>query len=120
MSSPRTSSRPRRNPFYVLLVISGLAFTITACAYGVLTVKQLRRYETSDVVMRRDEEFISFMRQYGTTLLVGELIALGMLTCAAIGLDRYFEPDVPRSRASSQQHRGKGPSDESEPNPPAP
>ena len=27
----------RKNPFYVLLVVTGLAFAITACGFGVMT-----------------------------------------------------------------------------------
>lgn len=77
------------NPFYPLLVIAGMAFSVTACAYGVLTVKMLDPIGAEEV---RQEEagMLSFLDRHGMTLLLSELGALAVLTVAAIGTDDYW------------------------------
>ncbi len=89
-------NRKRVNPFYVVLVLVGVAFAVTACAYGVMAVKQLH---ASDLQLpgqddkrlpSADAGFIQFMDQHGNRLLVVELAALGLATFAAMGTDRFW------------------------------
>ena len=72
------------NPFYPALVVVGTAFAISACAYGVMTVRKL------DPMAGDDRGLVEFLDEYGLVLLVGELIVLGLLTFAAIGSDDYW------------------------------
>jgi hypothetical protein len=77
------------NPFYPLLVAAGLAFSITACAYGVMTVKMLHPAGAEEV-RQADAGLLQFLDRHGMTLLLSELGALAVLTVAAIGTDDYW------------------------------
>jgi hypothetical protein len=77
------------NPFYILVMITGTLFVLTACAYGTMTVRQLHS-ATHDVSLSA-EAWQTWMQRHGTTLLVVELVALGLLTAAAIGTDDYWQ-----------------------------
>jgi hypothetical protein len=75
-----------RNPFYALALLLGLAFTITACADGVLMMKTNR----AGTLPRPGEPGFALMDlldRHGTAILAGELIGLGLCTMAAIRLD---------------------------------
>lgn len=76
------------NPFYVLLVLVGSAFLVTALAYGVMTVRLSRpgggAADSSPALMQ-------LMRERGGTILLTELAVLGVLTVAAISTDDYWE-----------------------------
>jgi hypothetical protein len=77
------------NPFYPLLVIVGVAFSITACAYGVMTVKMLQPAGAEEV-RQADTGLLPFLDRHGMTLLLSELGALAVLTFAAIGTDDFW------------------------------
>jgi hypothetical protein len=77
------------NPFYPLLVLAGIAFAVTACAYGVMTVKMLQPAGAAEV-RQAGGGVLFFLDQHGLTLLIGELGALGALTFAAIGTDDFW------------------------------
>jgi hypothetical protein len=77
------------NPFYPLLVIAGVGFAITACAYGVMTVKMLQPAGAAEV-RQAGGGLLFFMDQHGLTLLLSELGALAVLTVAAIGTDDFW------------------------------
>jgi hypothetical protein len=72
------------NPFYALLIVVGVAFAISACAYGVMTVRGL------DPQRAEEGGLVGMMDQYGLTILVVELVLLGLLTLLAIGTDDYW------------------------------
>ena len=74
-------SKPK-NPFYILLMIVGTAFALTASAYGVMTVRMTR----AAVATPGDE----FFDTYGLWLMGGELPLLTVLTFAAISTDDYW------------------------------
>ena len=73
------------NPFYVLLVIVGVAFTLTSCAYGVMMFKTTQPLARVD--MGGPEGLLGFLNVYGGRLLGGELLALAVATFGAIALD---------------------------------
>lgn len=73
------------NPFYVLLIVVGVAFTLTACAYGLMMFKATR--SVGGVDLGPPEGLLGWMNAYGARLLTGELIALGVTTIGAIILD---------------------------------
>jgi hypothetical protein len=98
-------SRKRRNPFYWLLVAAGVAFSVTACAYSVMAVRQLHAADATtlglDAHLANSEagsgngissggRLMEFLRSHGDRLLIGELAVLGLATCAAIGSDSYW------------------------------
>jgi len=76
------------NPFYALLVLLGIAFTITACAYTVMSFRanklDLNPQENAD-----DEGLMNLLRQRGGTIMAIEVALLGVTTVAAIGLDQF-------------------------------
>ena len=79
------SNRRHTNPFYVLVVIVGILFTLTASTYGVMTVKQTRpssRQMPSPLIM--------LMQRHGLTIMIVELSVLAIATVAAIGTDQYW------------------------------
>ena len=83
-------TRKRVNPFYVLLLVAGIAFCITACAYGVMSVKQLHAPHTPTDQMIADAGFVQFMDQRGATIMVIELAVLALATLGAIATDSYW------------------------------
>jgi hypothetical protein len=95
------------NPFYPLLVAAGLAFSITACAYGVMTVKMLHPAGAEEV-RQADVGLLPFLDRHGMTLLLSELGALAVLTFAAIGTDDFW------TRRADEGDQGKGTGDQGE------
>ncbi len=83
------SKKPKSaNPFYPVLLVVGIVFSVTACAYGVMTVNLLSPAQ----VMGGETEngFVAFLDRHGTTLLLAELGVLAVVTFAAIGTDDYW------------------------------
>ena len=82
VQQPGMPKRKPKNPVYVLLMIVGTAFALTATAYGVMTVRLQRAVEASS----GDQFFDS----YGMWIMGVELTLLTLLTFAAIGTDDYW------------------------------
>ena len=87
--------QPRKtsNPFYAALVLFGILFTVTACAYVVMTIHQAQ-----PTLSAPTDGLISFLDNHGTQLMMVELGLLAIAACAAIGTDGYWS----RSEASTQ------------------
>lgn len=79
------------NIFYVPLLLGGVVFLITACAYG-LMVYQTQRLEASQWGggSGSGAGLIAFMNEYGTGLLLGELAVLAVATIGTIAWDRFW------------------------------
>ncbi len=76
------------NPFYPVLLVVGVVFAVTACAYGVMTVNLL---STAQVMGSSPESgFVTFFDAHGVTLLMSELGVLAVVTFAAMGTDDYW------------------------------
>jgi len=89
------------NPFYGALLVVGVVFAITACAYCVMTVRGLEP--------RPDEQgLMGVMSQHGLTILVVELVLLGVLTFAAIGTDEYWTRRAGQELGFRQRESGIG------------
>ena len=71
-----------KNPFYLLLLVVGTAFAITACGYGAMTVRMIEPHQFT----AGDR----FFDAYGLWLMVGQLGLLAVLTFLAIGTDDYW------------------------------
>lgn len=77
------------NPFYFLLVIAGVVFTLTACAYGVMTVRDLR----ATAPPAADEPggpLLDLLRRRGFEILMAEIGVLAVTTVGAMGTDDYW------------------------------
>jgi fumarate reductase subunit D len=77
------------NPFYVLLVIAGVAFGITACAY-VLMIVVMKDPSQAAAVRDSGEGLIHFMDKHGLRVMIVEIIVLAVATFAAIATDGYW------------------------------
>lgn len=75
------------NPFYVLLMILGVIFAITACAYGVMTVKMSTAEGISD---SSGAWLLEFMNEYGLITLSVQLALLALASFAAMATDSYW------------------------------
>jgi hypothetical protein len=85
-------SRKSANPFYALLIVVGLAFVVTAAAYGVMAVRESRAAATGERVA--EHALIQWMHEHGNTALVAELALLGVCTFGAIGTDEFWQRRV--------------------------
>jgi hypothetical protein len=74
------------NPFYVLVVILGVVFLITACGYGTMTYRAIAPNAPRDGA---PHPWMDFLDRNGMQLLGGELVALAAVTFGAMWLDRY-------------------------------
>ena len=92
--------RSRLNPFYVVLVVVGIAFTITASAYGVMAFTDIRGGEIVAGGEDRPppsawgEATLAFMREHGDLTMLIELALLAAATFLAIGTDDYWSRDT--------------------------
>ena len=80
-------SRLRGNPFYVAVLVVGIVFSLTACAYGVMAFRQLR----PDLAAEAPHGLLAWMAQHGDRLLIGELLLLTLATVGAIQTDRFWQ-----------------------------
>jgi hypothetical protein len=84
------------NPFYTLLVVVGVVFAITACAYGVMTVRGLDPHRVGEGGL------VSLMDRHGMTIMIVEIALLAVLTVAAIGTDEFW---TRRAQGIGKAHR---------------
>ncbi|MCO6454010.1 MAG: hypothetical protein J5I93_01740 [Pirellulaceae bacterium] len=89
------TTRAAANPFYVVLVAVGVLFVITACAYGVMT---LRGIEPAESAAGEPHQLMELMDRHGFTLLMVELSVLALATFAAIGTDHWWTARQARLR----------------------
>ena len=78
-----------RNPFYVLLLIVGIVFLITACGYAVMAARGIDP-TTSAATSSSGEWLMDFMDLHGSTLMIVELGLLGVTAFAAMATDQYW------------------------------
>jgi hypothetical protein len=89
------------NPFYAVLIVAGIAFAITACAYGVMTFVSLRGAEAGQNPAALNSSVGKFMNDHGEALLGGELLLLAVATVGAISTDRYWQRRADDRRQNS-------------------
>lgn len=77
------------NPFYPVLLVVGVAFAITASAYGISAAQLIEPGQTDDL-SESGFGLVQFMDRYGVTLMMWELGALAVATFAAIGTDEFW------------------------------
>lgn len=76
------------NPFYVLTAVAGVAFTITACGYGLLMLRSNRAAQTSEP-LATPHPLMNLLDQHGILILAIEVGLLAVASVAAIMLDHY-------------------------------
>jgi hypothetical protein len=77
------------NPFYVILVVAGVVFCLTACAYGVMTVRGIEP-DVSTTTANRASGLMAVMDKHGMAIMSIELIVLAIATVAAIATDQFW------------------------------
>ncbi len=82
------------NPFYVLTAVAGVAFTMTACGYGLVDAPRSRAAASSASPSRRrirkcGTRLMNLLDQHGILILAVEVGILAVASVAAILLDHY-------------------------------
>ena len=97
-------AKPREpiNPFYVASGILGVAFTLTACAYGVLMLQANRGMMRSDSI-GQEHPLLSLLNTHGVAILAVEVLLLGFVSVAAIVLDHYRGRRAIRKQSSGDR-----------------
>jgi len=96
------ASQPKpTNPFYVVLLIAGVFFVVTACSYFVMTIKG-RDMSLSGQEDPSSQRFVEIVDRYGFAALMIELGVLAGATFAAIGTDEYW---TRRAEREAQQRQ---------------
>jgi hypothetical protein len=81
-------SKKSANPFYLLLVVFGISFVMTATAYCVMAVRATKSTTDSPSA---PHPLMAWMHEHGDTALMTELALLGVCTFGAIGTDEYWQ-----------------------------
>jgi hypothetical protein len=87
-----------------MLVVVGIAFTVTACAYGVMSVRKIDPGRDPGP-MARGGKLTEWLDQHGAALLLAELAVLAVIVLAAVGADAHR-----RRRAERDGERESEPS----------
>jgi hypothetical protein len=80
------------NPFYAALIVFGVAFTVTACAYALMMVRatQPMPADSADSASSLGETgLMKVLDERGMEILGVEVLLLAVATVGAIGLDQY-------------------------------
>lgn len=89
------------NPFYGLLLVAGIAFAMTATAYGVMAFRDARPPAAGAAGNSAPTEhpLMAWMSRHGEKTLMAELTLLAVFTFGAIGTDDYWQ------RRNTLRHR---------------
>jgi hypothetical protein len=81
------------NPFYGLILVTGIVFALTAMSYGVMAFREARPPAAADdaVAVPANHPLLAWMSRYGEKALMSELALLAVFTFAAIGTDDYWQ-----------------------------
>lgn len=82
-------SKKSANPFYAILILAGLAFVVTAAAYGVMATRESRAAVSGKPA--EEHALMKWMHDHGDAALLCELAVLGIATFAAIGTDEFWQ-----------------------------
>lgn len=88
----------------MLLVIVGLAFLISACAYGIMAYGAVWGVERDGGSGRG---LMQFMDEHGAILLGVELALLGLFTVGAIGTDEFWQRRAAREIDANENDGGE-------------
>src|SRR5262245_15736813 len=86
------------NPFYVLLVIAGVAFVVTACAYGVMAFRQAN--PLAPALAEDDASLMGMLDRHGALILLVQVVVLALLSICAMGTDKFWDRRAERRAAA--------------------
>lgn len=91
------------NPFYGLLLIAGLAFSVTAVCYGVMAFREARPAAAADGAKAHEQHpLLVWMNNHGEKTLLIELAFLAAFTFAAIGTDDFWQRRIKKKYNSEE------------------
>jgi len=96
-----TKTKAPANPFYVALVIVGMVFFVTACAYGVMAFRAIRLGPVT--AEQNPQPLLVFMAEHGEELMAGELVLLILVTVDAFSTDSYWNRSTQASSRGVHQ-----------------
>jgi hypothetical protein len=102
-----TPSEPR-NPFYLLLLVAGLLFVLTALAYAVVPVLEQKAADAGQPPP--PSEWRDTLRRDGWRWLLYEVGAIVLLAAASMALDRLRSLQKHPSKATISGRRAEDPS----------
>ena len=89
------------NPFYIILVVVGVVFVVTACAFTLLLLAQNRT--TTSGAFSGSSPLMEFLREHGMMLMAAEIVVLGLASAGAMWLDsRRSRHDLANVNRSSR------------------
>jgi len=102
---------PAVNPFYVVLVLVGIAFTVSASAYGVWTLQGSRGplpdySRGSSQAAGQTHPLWDLMDRHGLTILMTEIILLAVATAGAMATDQHWQRRTDQQAAESEPPPG--------------
>lgn len=98
-----TASQTAKNPFYALLVVVGVLFVLTACAYLVMTL-----HEREPRIGAPAHRLVELLDRYGLVALLVELGLLAVATVAAIATDEHWSRRTLREQQAVESSSGTG------------
>jgi hypothetical protein len=95
------------NPFYIVLLIAGVMFAVTACSYVVMTInaRDVSRGGREDPSSKR---FVEIVDRYGFAALMIELGVLAGATFGAIATDEHWTRRAERAARQRRQNEDQG------------
>ena len=82
-----SKSKEPNNPFYVVTAVVGVAFTITACGYGLLMLRANRA--AASLASEPLHPLMNLLDKHGILILGIEVGLLAVASVSAIVLDHY-------------------------------
>lgn len=83
-------AKKRYNPFYVLLIPAGVAFVVTAFAYGLMAFQAVNAVR-AEAHRHAAHPLFEWLRGHGDAALLAELAVLAVLTIGAIMTDNWWD-----------------------------
>ena len=105
------ASRKTFNPFYVLLMLFGTAFVITASSYVLMCLRQQRTSPYASVTLPSETqatEFDALLEENGLTMMLIELSLLAGASIAAMATDSYWERRAAENSAARHDDADRG------------
>src|SRR3990172_6498204 len=100
------------NPFYALLLVAGIAFALTATAYGVMAFRDRDAHAavalSTDTTTSPEHPLMTWMDQHGEAALMTELALLAVCTFAALGTADYWQRRTKRGHSTFSRNPALG------------
>lgn len=92
------------NPFYFLLAVVGVAFCVSASAFGLMTLRQSRAPQAVLLEEQQNEvhPLMKLMDQHGMKILLGEIGILAVFSFAAMATDQIHSNKQAREEAMAK------------------